>query len=210
MSNQPQIQSDQRALVRQVLTFPNKLRDVSFPLLVKESTGFDVIPIDRDNDYDKNLVLNLETKLLGSLKAIGKSGQYFRGNRINDVGSQIEMYFVRDLNTPPFSVTQLIKKGYPDVEVTFENEPIYMELKTSGAAGKSSYRYFYYSTGVKVKKAARHILLSIITESSDRGYWTVKSFVISDLSRLKVRLKAEFNATKTDLMNEESRIAIVP
>lgn len=166
--------------------------------------------MDLTNDYDKNLISNLKQKLLGSLRAIEKSGQYFRGNRINDVGSQIETYFVRDLNTPPFTVRQLVQKGYPDIEITFNGESVYVELKTSGVKEESSYRYFYYSTGSKIKKTSRHILLSILAESTDRGYWTVKSFIISDLSRLKVRLKAEFNASKRDLMNEQSKIAEIP
>ena len=210
MNDNTTIENDKGELVRQVITYPNKLCEVSFPLLVKESSGFEVIAIDQSKDYDKNLMLNLRNKLLGSLKAIQKSGQYFKGNRINDVGSQIETYFVRDLDTPPFNVKQLGQKGYPDTEILFDGESVYMELKTSGITEQSNYRYFYYSSGKKIKKSARHILLSILAESSDRGYWTVKSFVISDLSRLKVKLKVEFNSSKSNLMSEEAQITKGP
>ena len=210
MNNPPLSEQEQRDLVRQVLTFPKKLGQINFPLVVKESTGFDVIGIDLNETYDKNLISILKAKLDDLRKASKKSGQHFKGNRINDVGSQIETAIVRDLNTSPFIVRQLGSKGYPDIEVIFDNETIYMELKTSGVIEKSNYRYFYYTTGIKVKKSARHILISILAESPDRGYWAIKSFEINDLSRLKVRLKAEFNASKTDLMDEEARIATVP
>ena len=68
---------------------------------------------------------------------------------------------------------------------------VYLELKTSGVTEKSDYRYFYYSSGrkSKVKKSARHILIMIMANSPDRGYWAVKSFVVSDLSKLKGEIK---------------------
>jgi len=198
---------DQGELVRQVITYPKRLRELSFALVVRESTGFDVIAVDETRSYDKDLISILTSKLKKSLKESKKSGRHFKGNRINDVGSKIEAAIVSDLNSSPFSVRQLGSKGYPDIEVIFNDELVYMELKTSGVVEKSSQRYFYYSTGTKVKKSAIHILITIMAESADRGYWAVKSFVVSDLSKLKVRLKAEFNASKTQLMDEEAKIA---
>jgi hypothetical protein len=198
---------DQGELVRQVITYPKRLRELSFALVVRESTGFNVIGVDGTRSYDKDLISTLTSKLKKSLKESKKSGRHFKGNRINDVGSKIEAAIVSDLNSAPFSVRQLGSKGYPDIEVIFNDELVYMVLKTSGVVEKSSQRYFYYSTGTKVKKSARHILITIMAESPDHGYWAVKSFVVSDLSKLKVRLKAEFNASKTQLMDEEAKIA---
>jgi hypothetical protein len=198
---------DQGELVRQVITYPKRLRELSFALVVRESTGFNVIGVDETRSYDKDLISTLTSKLKKSLKESKKSGRHFKGNRINDVGSKIEAAIVSDLNSAPFSVRQLESKGYPDIEVIFNDELVYMVLKTSGVVEKSSQRYFYYSTGTKVKKSARHILITIMAESPDHGYWAVKSFVVSDLSKLKVRLKAEFNASKTQLMDEEAKIA---
>ncbi len=159
-----------RELVRLVLTYPVKLGRLNFPIVVKESTGFDVIPIDMNNEYDKRLISNT-----------------------------------------PFTVTQLASTGYPDTEILFDGQPIYMELKTSGVvAEKSSYRYFYYTKGSKIKKSARHLLVTILVEPTGNRVWNVKRFVISDLSKLKVRLKPEFNASRTDLMEQSARIIEVP
>ncbi|HEX9319000.1 MAG TPA: hypothetical protein VF884_08705 [Nitrososphaeraceae archaeon] len=200
-----------RELVRLVLTYPVKLGRLNFPIVVKESTGFDVIPIDMNNEYDKRLISNMSKKLLSSLNIIQKTGVRFEGSRINEIGRQLEPYFVRDLHTPPFTVTQLASTGYPDTEILFDGQPIYMELKTSGVvAEKSSYRYFYYTKGSKIKKSARHLLVTILVEPTGNRVWNVKRFVISDLSKLKVRLKPEFNASRTDLMEQSARIIEVP
>jgi hypothetical protein len=193
------------------LTLPAKLGRMEFPVVVKESTGFDIIPINTDNEYDRNLISNMSKKLLSSLKMIERTGVRFEGTRINEIGRQLEPYFVRDLNTAPFVVTQLASTGYPDTEILFDGQPVYMELKTSGVvAEKSSYRYFYYTKGSKIKKNARHILVTILVEPAGNRVWNVKRFVISDLFRLKVRLKPEFNASRTDLMEESARIVAVP
>src|SRR6266498_1258257 len=93
-----------RELVRLVLTYPVKLGRLNFLIVVKESTGFDVIPIDMNNEYDKRLISNMSKKLLSSLNIIQKTGVRFEGSRINEIGRQLEPYFVRDLHTPPFTV----------------------------------------------------------------------------------------------------------
>jgi len=38
------------------------------------------------------------------------------------------------------------------------------------------------------------------------GYWKVDKWSLSDLSKLTVKLKNEFNASKTDLMDERARL----
>jgi hypothetical protein len=44
-----------------------------------------------------------------------------------------------------------------------------------------------------------------VTEESPR-YWKVDNWILSDLSKLSVRLKNEFNATKDDLMDENAKL----
>lgn len=197
-------------IIQQILKSPKQLGAIDFKLLVKESTQCDVIEMNQKNPYDQKLLLNLKRKLQNSLNTSKRTGRYYAGNRINDVGSRIEADIVNDLNSNPFSVRQLGSRGYPDTEIIFENEAVYMELKATGVIGESSYRHFYYTTGTKIKKTARHILLIILAESKDRGYWGVRSFIISDLSKLKVRLKAEFNASKSDLIKNEARLVSIP
>jgi len=49
-------------------------------------------------------------------------------------------------------------------------------------------------------------LLNIAVTQENPGYWKVDNWVLSDLSKLSVSLKNEFNASKKDLMDEKSRI----
>jgi hypothetical protein len=76
-------------------------------------------------------------------------------------------------------------------------------MKTSAVKEKSSFRYFYYTNSGKIKAVARH-LLSVSQES--KGYWKIDNWALSDLSKLNVNLKNEFNASKTDIMNEKAKI----
>lgn len=204
-------QENTRYLLKEILTYPERLGSIDFSIVVKESTGFDVIPINLTNEFDKNLISNIREKMMSSLKMIKKSGVRFTGSRINEIGRQIEPYFVRDLSTSPFVVSRLGKTGYPDTEIVFNGETIYMEFKTSSIVSeKSGYRYFYYTKGSKIKKSARHLLVTTVVALDSERVWNVSRFIVSDLSKLKVRLKPEFNASRTDLMVESARIVAVP
>ena len=68
-------------------------------------------------------------------------------------------------------------------------------------------RYLTYTNGDKIKKNAHHLLLDIaVAQESPPSYWKVDNWSLSDLSKLVVRLKNEFNASKTDLMDERTKI----
>ncbi len=67
-------------------------------------------------------------------------------------------------------------------------------------------RYFYCSNVDKIKANARHLMLNIAVTQECPGYWKVDDYGLSDLSKLDLNLKNEFNASKRDLMDEKSRI----
>jgi hypothetical protein len=79
-------------------------------------------------------------------------------------------------------------------------------MKTSSVKEKSGFRYFYYTGGDKIKNSARHLLLDIAVTEENPSYWKVDKWSLSDLSKLTVRLKNEFNASKTDIMDEKAKI----
>jgi hypothetical protein len=110
------------------------------------------------------------------------------------------------MNEQPLTVKKLPKTGYPDIEISHIDRITYLEMKTSSVKGQSTFRYFYYTNVDKIKAIARHLLLDIsVTQESPR-YWKIDNWALSDLSRLNVRLKTEFNASKSDLMNMDARI----
>lgn len=101
------------------------------------------------------------------------------------------------------AVKKLPKTGYHDIEVHQVDRITYLEMKASSVKEQSGFRY----TNVdKIKAVARHLLLDIPVTQENPRYWKIDNWVLSDLSSLNVRLKTEFNASQTDLMNINTRI----
>jgi hypothetical protein len=141
------------------------------------------------------------------LKTSTSSRSRYQGSRINEVGRRIEGALVHEMNRYPLIVKKLSKAGYPDIEITQSSDrTTYLEMKTSAVTEKSGFRYFYYTNVGKIKANARHLLLNIAVTQESSGYWKLDDLVLSDLSKLSVRLKNEFNASKDDLMDEKAKI----
>ena len=189
-----------------VFGLSKELGIVEFPLVVKLSTGYDVIPINISNELDKKFIYTLGGILKKFLKTSDTTRQRYQGDRVNEVGRRIEEMIVHEMNKLPLSVKRLGSAGYPDIEISYQNLISYLEMKTSSVREKSGFRYFYYTKGDKIKNNARHLLLDIGVTEENAGYWKVDQWRLSDLSKLTVRLKNEFNASKADLMDEKAKI----
>ena len=171
------------------------------------STGFDVVPVNLQDSSDKVLIDNLKSIFKEFLKTSTSTLSRYQGDRINEVGRRIEDALVHEMNKQPFTVKKLPKTGYPDIEISQSSDRItYLEMKISAVQAKSGFRYFYYTNVFKIKSDARHLPLNIaVTEETPR-YWKVDNWILSDLSKLSVKLKTEFNTSKDDLMQEKARI----
>jgi hypothetical protein len=193
-------------LLESVFGLSERLGKVPFSTAVKLSTGYDVFPINLEDPSDKTLINSLVGIFKAFLKTSASTRSRYQGDRINEVGRRIEDALVHEMNKQPLVVKKLPKTGYPDIEISQSNNITYLEMKTSSVIEKSSFRYFYYTSGEKIRASARHILLSIATTQESPRYWKIDSWVLSDLSKLNVSLKSEFNASKRDLMDEKARI----
>jgi hypothetical protein len=58
----------------------------------------------------------------------------------------------------------------------------------------------------QLKSKLKPLLLDIKVSEESPHYWKVEKWALSDLSRLELRLKCEFNATKSDLLDGEDRL----
>lgn len=194
-------------ILRKIFGLSKELGKVSFQQIVYESTGFDIIPINRKEIHDKALIDILQNIIKSFLKTSKSARSRYHGDRVNEVGRRIEDVLVHEMNKQPLQVTKLVKPGYPDIQIQQENDRItYLELKTSSVKEKSGFRYFYYTRGNKIKSNARHLLLNIAVSEESPKYWKIDNWVLSDLSKLEVKLKCEFNASKTDIIEEKSKI----
>jgi len=181
---------------KEILKLPKELGKLNFSELVSSSTGHKIIPVDKNILEDKQLVKNITSAMDNLLKLTEKSSQRFTGNRINEIGKNLEALIVEELRKYGLEVTKLGRSGYPDFEIKQRERITYLEMKTSGnkRRKKTHHRMFYYSSGTKLKHDARHLLLQIQMDEEQSKYWKVVSWDIHDLSELKVHLKTEFNA----------------
>ena len=198
---------EKESLLKGIFGLSKQLGRVPFPIIVKQSTGFVVIPVNLQDSSDRVLIDNLKSIFKDFLKTSTSTRSRYQGDRINEVGRRIENALVHEMNKQPFTVKKLPKTGYPDIEISQSSDRItYLEMKTSAVQAKSGFRYFYYTNVFNIKSDARHLPLNIaVTEETPR-YWKVDNWILSDLSKLSVKLKTEFNASKDDLMQERARI----
>ncbi len=189
------------ALLRDIFTLSSKVGSVPFPMVVHASAGFRVIPIYTSNASDKNLIVTLKKILDAYLQTLEKTHYRLEGDRPNEVGSRIEGGLVHEMTRSSLKVKKLSQKGYPDIEIEHEDRLSYLEVKVSSTVEPSDLRYFYYSSGEKIKGDARHLLVNIgiARLQNTNNIWKVGKCVISDLSKLVVKLKAEFNASQKDI-----------
>lgn len=186
--------------LKKVFALRKQLGKRLFSEILESSCGHKTIPINLTDPKDSSLIKHLVFALNAFITLTKKSGQRFHGNRINDIGKKIESLIEAEIRKTPLEINKLGKSGYPDFEIAHNDRITYLELKSTGNINKKSthHRMFYFTSGKKIKKDARHLLLQIQMEEESNKYWKVVSWQIRDLSGLKVSLKAEFNANFQD------------
>ena len=75
-------------LLEHVFGLSHKLGKIPFTMVIKQSTKYDVIPIDSQNPPDKMLIGMLNNILNKFLKVSTSTRSRYQGNRINEVGVQ--------------------------------------------------------------------------------------------------------------------------
>lgn len=187
--------------LKDVFALSKKIGKIPFSEVLKSSCGYKIIPFDQNIPEDAELLKHLTYALNNFLKLTKKSKSRYMGQRINDVGKQIEDQIVQEIKRAPFEVNKLGESGYPDFEIKQNGKIIaYLELKTTGNIKKSEthHRMFYFTSGKKISSDAKHFLLQIQMEEEVNKYWKVVSWQLRDFSKLNVRLKTEFNANFGD------------
>ena len=101
------------------------------------------------------------------------------------------------------------RSGYPDLVIGDEltGEWYYLDPKLlEQGSVKSGLRTFYFEPKdqtLKITRDAAHLLIGIEHDGVD-GKWKFADFHLIDLFHLKVRLKAEFQASNADVYSERS------
>lgn len=183
--------------------------DIFFRDIISETTDYEIIPFNiQNNKEDKELFLLLTKSAEKFLSIRKKTEERFRGNRINDVGKRIEIAFLEELKKTSLGVELLSMSGYPDMKIMQSNNRItYLESKAVSKGWDSTFRSFYYSTGKKINSNGRHLLISWDLREEANKYWDVIGWKLLDLSNLKLKIKIEFNSSNRELYQEDSILA---
>ena len=190
------------------------IHDVGFADVVTALTGHRVIPADPERDA---AVLDRIRRALAAADGKARAAG-IRSKRPNEAGNRMEQ-FVKDAlgaegfraDVPRSTTGRRQAAGYPDLElIDQDGRVIYLEVKTyQRHTLSSSQRAFYFSptAHAKVLCDATHLLVGFEFESqpsNESRIYRPVGWKLVDLSKLRVRLKYEFNASNRQIYNRGS------
>lgn len=211
-------QADARAadadakLVRQLLGENLADRDFSFATIAEACSGKTVIPLG-DSESHRQVRDAIESALRGALQKLSAADSPVRSlRRINEASRYFEDALHESLNAdpdltcgiPPNRRGDAQRSGYPDLRIVHEptGEVFYLDPKlVEDGSWKSTLRSFYFEPKdetLKITDDAVHLLAGI-GHDGKVGEWTFTGYRLVDLSKLRVRLKAEFQASNAAL-----------
>jgi len=202
--------------------FLKPLKNIPFKIAIKAVSGCKVIPFNKDDVKDQQLLKDLIEATKITTKNANQQGIFTR--RENEVGNHIEPFMIEALNRVGLNAdrptTREGKKkavGYPDIFVVDKHgRPNYIECKTYNERNyQTTQRSFYFSpaerpTDFKVIHDARHIIVSFKIERAERNgkrvfvpvYWKIFS-----TDNLMGQIKHEFNSTNKQMYIKEALLA---
>jgi len=210
------------ALIPWLLEEKNAVQEVAFPDVIKAATGRQVRPFVANDETDQRVLKQIGAALdevVRRMSAPDSPVQSFA--RINEVSGPFEEMIRERLDAlpglrcefPKTAEEKVQRSGYPDLRLVDEasGRVYYLDPKLYAAGSRaSSFRTFYFEPKVatnKVREDAVHLLLGFEHEERKAGHWTFTRWDIVDLSKFKVRLKAEFQVSNRDLYRPEAIVA---
>ncbi|MEX1048362.1 MAG: hypothetical protein WED15_02455 [Akkermansiaceae bacterium] len=200
------------ALVRSLLGENLSGRTFSFATVAEACSGKKVLPLDASPAH-RRVTAAIGNALTTTLAALNQSDSPVRQlRRINEASKFFEDGLLKEINAmsglrcelPPSRAGKLQRSGYPDLRIVdLESGLVFYldpKLVEQGSAA-STFRTFYFepkTETLKITDDAVHLLVGIEHDGKS-GQWTFSGWRVVDLSTLRVRLKAEFQASNADL-----------
>lgn len=217
---QAEEKTDDNTLVKRLLAEDLGSRSFLFSQVVESSSGKKVLPFKKETSshalvleqikasIGKAIItLNKPESPIKKLRRINEASRYFEDLLLIEIGKHPEL----TCTIPPNKEGKAQRSGYPDmrIEHTASKTVFYLDPKLFEEKSRaSSLRTFYYEPKTRTMKIlddAVHLLLGISHDGVDAD-WSFTSWELVDLSKFKVRLKAEFQASNKDLYKEENLI----
>jgi hypothetical protein len=205
--------SSDDALIRLLLEEKLEQRTFAFSDVVRASSGKNVITLDPTNVAHHRITTAVEAALQKALPLLSQADSPVRKlRRINEASRYFEDALMATINatsglrceSPPTRTGATQRSGYPDLRITdiATGTIAYLDPKLlEGTSLHSTLRTFYYEPKhetLKINDNAIHLLCGIEHDGKESS-WTFTRFHLIDLSTLRVRLKAEFQASNADL-----------
>ncbi len=205
-------EQDDAQLVRLLLDEKLGKRTFSFPVIVRACSGREVLPLDESPPHRR--VREAIGRALGEACAeLSAPDSPVRSQRrINEASRHFEELLRTKLDAesdlscgiPPNRSGAAQRSGYPDLRIVHEpsGAVFYLDPKlVEDGSWQSTLRTFYFEPKeetLKVTEDAVHLLAGI-GHDGNTGAWHFTGWKLVDLSTLRVRLKAEFQASNADI-----------
>jgi len=215
-------------LIPWLLDENQQLRGVPFSELIFDTTGRKVLSFEAKNTVDQRVAKAISAACDETMKRLNATDSAIQNiDRINEVSSHFEDTLRELLSGSPglkcdFPLTaegKIQRSGYPDLRITdLESKRVfYLDPKLYAAGSRdSSFRTFYFepkkSTN-KVREDAVHFVVGFehapreTASGSPKATWNFTRWDLVDLSRFRVKLKAEFQGSNRDMYRPEAIVA---
>lgn len=204
-------------LVKGLLKEDLSHRDFDFSVVAEAVSGKKVIPA-KDRESSARVVgaivgvmddvmakMNSEASPVKGLRRINEGSRYFEDGLLEGLDAMEGI----SCGIPHTREGAAQRSGYPDLRITDDatGDVYYLDPKLMEEGSvDSSLRTFYFEpkdTTLKITEDATHLLIGIEHDGND-GDWEFLGYRLVDLSKLRVRLKAEFQASNRDVYPESS------
>jgi hypothetical protein len=204
-------------LVRSLLAENLTERTFDFPTVAEACSGKRVLPLE-DTPAHRRVTTAIERALAETLADLNQDASPVRKlRRINEASKFFENGILASINSmpgfhcevPPTRSGEHQRSGYPDLRITDKESGLifYLDPKlVEHGSADSTFRTFYFepkNETLKITDDAVHLLAGIEHDGKD-GQWTFTGWHLVDLSELRVRLKAEFQASNADLYQKSA------
>ncbi len=204
--------NDDTTLVQSLLAENLSTRTFSFATVADACSGKKVLPLSNDPAHlrvtaaiDKALTLTLAelnqpTSPVRQLRRINEASRFFE----DSIQKHLNTTPGLTCNTPPTREGGHQRSGYPDLRIIDRESKLvfYLDPKlVEQGSAASTFRTFYFepkNETLKITEDAVHLLVGIDHDGKEQQ-WTFTGWRLVDLSKLQVRLKAEFQASNAEL-----------
>lgn len=223
-STSQKLKDKDKQLVKQLLAEDLGKRVFSFADIIESSTEKKILPFSKQEPSHRALLKIIEQTAKESMKELNQAGSPIQGlRRINEASRFFEDKLLKKINAhpnfschvPKNSKGKRQRSGYPDLRILHlpSNTTAFLDPKLyEDKSERSTFRSFYYEpkkNNIKIHYDGLHFLLGIKHDGKD-GNWTFTGLKILDLSRLNVRLKAEFQTSNKKMYNNNMEIHHLP